>query len=94
VLDLEPAGADMSALCPTADQRTLLCLAVFRCCFKPSGSPIDLATEAGKVIVIVIEIGGEQPIKNVMQFALRPLVAFARRDITISGRRRHNRVGK
>jgi hypothetical protein len=29
-----------------------------------------------------------------MQFALRPLVAFARRDITISGRRRHNRVGK
>jgi hypothetical protein len=92
VLDLEPAGADMPTLCSTAAQRTFVRLAVLRCRFKPSGSPVELTTQAGKVVVI--EIGGVQPIKNVLQFALRPLVAFARSDIAIGGRRRHNRVGK
>jgi hypothetical protein len=92
VLDLEPACADMPTLCSTADHRTLVCIAVLRCRFKPSGSRVELTTEAGKVVVI--EIDAVQPIKNVMQLALRPLVAFASGDIAISGRRRHNRVGK
>jgi hypothetical protein len=92
VLDLEPAGADMPTLSSTADHRTLVCLTVLRCRFKPSGSPVELTAEVAKVVGV--EIGGVQPTKNVMQFALRLLVAFARSDITFSGRRRHNRVGK
>jgi hypothetical protein len=87
------AGSRIRAptLCSTADHRTFVCIAVLRCRFNRSGSPIDLATDAGKVVVI--EIGGVQPTKNVMQLALRLLVAFASSDITFSGRRRHNRVG-
>jgi hypothetical protein len=92
VLDLEPAGADIPTLCATADQRTPVCVPVLRCRFRPSDSPVELTTKAGKVVVI--KIGGVQPTKNIMQLALRSLVAFARSNIAIGRHRRHNRVGK
>jgi hypothetical protein len=77
---------DFAGCLPASDQRDHF----LRCRVKPSGSPVELTTEAGKVVVI--EIGGVQPIKDVLQFALRPLVAFARSNIAIGGRRRDSRV--